>query len=415
MAKQTSKKTTAADSAKNSPATTYAVLGGAGAMGQITVTDLAHTAAKNARILIADYNLAKAQELAKSLKHPGLEAIQVDITQPEQVLHALQGTSVLLNSLPYAWNIEVMELALDLNAHYTDLGGLFHMTRKQRKLSRRFEQAGLTALLGIGAAPGITNLLARLAVDQMESVESVHVRLAAIDKTRYKPKPVLPVSYSFKTILEEFSLPPAVFSKGKLKFLKPMAERQEYRFPSPVGVQKPMHTLHSEILMCEGFAHKGIQNVSFKIAFDAEFVERVQFLRDLGLASSEPILVQGLPVAPIDLVNQVVMSQPAPEAVSEPRQYEILRSVVQGFIDGKKVTCLHDCHTEGMAEWGIGTDIDTGSPPAIAAQMLASGEISARGALYPEEAIDPASFFKQLERRQMFVRTERKKGWNVPL
>lgn len=399
----------------SSSGVTYAVLGGSGAMGRITVTDLAHTADKNARILIADFNLEKAQELAASLKHPGLEAIQVDINQPEQVKKALKGTTVLLNSLPYAWNLEVMELALALGAHYTDLGGLFHMTRKQRELNSRFQQAGLTALLGMGAAPGITNVLARLAVDQMDSVEAVHVRLAAVDRTRYKPVPVLPVSYSFKTILEEFSRPPAVFTKGKLRFLKPMADRHPYRFPSPVGEQRPMHTLHSEILMSEGFAAKGIREVSFKIAFDADFVDKVQFLRDLGLASPEPVTINGVSMAPIDLVNQVVMAQPAAVAVSDPRQYEILRSIIQGTIDGKKVTCVHDCHTEGMPEWGIGTDIDTGSPPAVAAQLIVSGEIKAHGALYPEEAIPPAAFFKQLERRQMFVKTEVKRGWKVPL
>ncbi|PKL75954.1 MAG: hypothetical protein CVV27_12725 [Candidatus Melainabacteria bacterium HGW-Melainabacteria-1] len=394
----------------------YAVLGGAGAMGRITVTDLAHTAEPQARILVADYDLAKAQALIAGLAHPGLEAVQVDIRKPEQVMMALQGSTVLLNSLPYAFNLEVMELALKLGAHYTDLGGLFHMTRRQRALTGRFQAAGLTALLGIGAAPGITNLLARLAVDQMESVEAVHVRLGTVDKTRYKkPMPVLPVSYSFKTILEEFSLQPAVFSKGKLRFLKPMAERRPYRFPAPVGEQWPMHTLHSEILMHESFAAKGIREVSFKIAFDKDFVERVQFLRDLGLADQEALLVNGQSVAPIDLVNLVVMKQPAPEAVGESKQYEILRSIIQGQIKGQPVTCLHDCHTAGMPAWGIGTDIDTGSPPAVAAQMIAAGQISLRGALYPEEAIDPMPFFKALERRGMFLKTETKKGWQVPM
>lgn len=390
---------------------TYTVLGGAGAMGRITVRDLAETAGPDARIVIADYSLDKARELAASLKHPQVEALQVDIRRPDQTESALAGTTVLLNSLPYAFNLDVMVLALRLGAHYTDLGGLFHMTRQQRELDHRFAEAGLTALLGIGAAPGITNLLARMAVDRMETVAEVHVRLAAVDRTRYKQMPALPVSYSFKTILEEFSRPPAVFTKGRYKFLKPMSGMDPYTFPAPVGEQRPMHTLHSEILMAESFKAKGIREVSFKIAFDTQFVERVRFLRDLGLASETPVEVHGVKVAPIDLVNQVVMAQPAPVAAGEARQYEILRSVVKGTIDGKRVTCLHDCHTAGMPAWGIGTDIDTGSPPAVAAQMIARGEIIRRGACFPEEAIPPEPFFQALEARHMFVRTAVKKGW----
>ena len=394
---------------------TYVVLGGAGAMGRITARDLAETAGPDVRIVVADYHIDKARDLAASLKHPGAEAVQIDIRRPDQAEQALKGATVILNSLPYAFNLEVMVLALRLGAHYTDLGGLFHMTRQQRELDHRFEEAGLTALLGIGAAPGITNLLAQLAVAEMEQVQEVHVRLAAVDHTRYKHVPALPVSYSFKTILEEFSLPPAVFTKGRYKFLKPMAEMDPYRFPAPVGVQKPMHTLHSEVLMADSFKAKGIQEVSFKIAFDAEFVDRVMFLRDLGLASHVPVEVHGMKVPPIDLVNHVVMGQTPPVAAGPSKQYEILRSVIKGVIKGKKVTCLHDCHTEGMLEWDIGTDIDTGSPPAVAAQMIVNGEITRHGACFPEEAIPPQAFFKHLERRQMFVKTEVKKGWNVPV
>lgn len=398
----------------------YTVLGGAGAMGSITVRDLAETAAAGATLRIADFNLEKAQAMASAFqklrkKGPRLEAVKVDINDPKGAQKALKGTTVLINTLPYAFNLQVMELALALKAHYTDLGGLFHMTRRQRELNARFEKSKLTAVLGMGAAPGITNLLARQAADQLDSVEAIHVRLAAVDKTRYKPQQVLPVSYSFKTILEEFSLQPAVFRKGKYRFLKPMSGREPYRFPAPVGLQQPMYTLHSEVLMAEGFQHQGVQEVSFKIAFDPQFVERVQFLRDLGLASAEPLQIQGVSMAPIDLVDRVVMNQPPAEAVGPARQYEILRSIVMGRKNGKKQTWLMDCHTAGMPDWEIGTDIDTGSPPAVVAQMLATGQISRHGALYPEEAVPVAPFFKALEKRQMFVKSQCKAGWKVPV
>lgn len=400
------------------PPVSYTVLGGAGAMGHITVKDLAETAAPSSRIVIADANLAKAQALASACQRPGgprIEAVGVDIHRPDQTEAALAGTSVLLNSLPYALNLEVMVLALRLGAHYTDLGGLFHMTRQQRELDHRFQERKLTAILGMGAAPGITNLLAQRAAAEMEEVSEIHVRVAAVDRTRYSSVPALPVSYSFKTILEEFSLPPAVFRKGRYRFLKPMSEMHPYRFPTPVGEQRPMHTLHSEILMAESFQSKGVREVSFKIAFDPVFVDRVRFLRDLGLASHDTVEVHGVHLAPIDLVNHVVMSQTPAVARGETRQYEILRAVVKGISQGKKQTLIQDCHTSGMPDWGIGTDIDTGTPPAIVAQMLTSGEISRRGACYPEEAVPTAPFFAALERRQMFVKTQRKNGWNVPV
>lgn len=392
----------------------FTVLGGAGAMGSITVRDLIETAPPQAEIWIADFHRARAEALAQCSQRKGVKAIQVDIHEPQAALEQLQGTSVLLNALPYEHNLTVMELALKLGAHYTDLGGLFHVTRKQMAWHERFAQAGLTALIGIGAAPGITNLLARLAADPMESVQAIHIRLAAIDKTRYRPRPILPVSYSFKTIMEEFSKPPAIYTKGRYRFLKPMSGMRPYTFPTPVGRQYPMYTLHSEIYnLAESYKAKGIQEVSFKIAFERDFVEKVKFLRDLGLADQRPLRFPGGEVAPIDLVNTVVMNQAPPQAQGPLKQYEILRVIVKGIEQGKRVTWINDLHTAGLPAWGIGTDIDTGAPPSVAAQMLLSGEITVRGVFPPEQAIPPEAFFKALEKRGMRIYSTRRQGWTT--
>jgi lysine 6-dehydrogenase len=392
----------------------FTVLGGAGAMGQITVKDLIETASPDSQIIIADYQLEKAQLQLKKTKRKGVKALQVNILEPQVALKALKGTTVLINTLPYEYNLQVMELALTLGAHYIDLGGLFHMTRKQMALHERFEQAQLTALMGMGAAPGITNLLARLAADPMQSVHAIHIRLGAVDKTRYRPKPVLPISYSFKTIMEEFSLEPAIYSKGRYRFVKPMSGMNAHRFPSPVGVQYPMFTLHSEVVnLAETYKSKGIDEVSFKIAFDRDFVEKVRFLRDLGLASQAPLAFKQGEVAPIDLVNAVVMNQPASEAVGEIKQYEIIRAIVKGVEQGKRVTWINDLHTTGMPQWEIGTDIDTGSPPSVAAQMLVNGQIKAKGVLSPEQAVPPEPFFAALEKRGMHIHSSRKNGWTT--
>lgn len=392
----------------------YTLLGGAGAMGQITFKDLIETTPPDSVIILADYQLEKAQALVKACGRKGVKAVQVNIHDPHAAAKALKGTSVLLNSLPYEYNLQVMELALELEAHYLDLGGLFHMTRKQMAYHDRFEKAGLLALIGIGAAPGITNLLARLAADPMESVHAIHILLAAVDKTRYRNKPALSVSYSFKTILEEFSLQPAIFSKGRYRFIKPMSGQQAHRFPPPVGTQYPMYTLHSEVVnLAESYKPKGVEEVSFKIAFDPDFVEKVKFLRDLGLASHTPLAFHQGQVAPIDLLNAVVMSQPAAEATSESKQYEVLRAVVKGVEQGKRVTWINDLHTQGIPEWGLGTDVDTGCPPSVAAQMLVKGLITGRGVLPPEQCIPPEPFFAALEKRGMQIHCNRKAGWRT--
>jgi saccharopine dehydrogenase-like NADP-dependent oxidoreductase len=342
-----------------------------------------------------------------------VRAVRIDVTDREAAARALAGAFVVVNAVQYQLNLDVMEAALAVGAHYVDMGGLFHVTRKQLELDARFKAAGLTAVLGMGAAPGIANLLARQGAEQLDEVREIHLRVGGSDRTRYRDVPALPVSYTLKTILEEFSMEPAVFTKGEFTFVPPMSGARPHRFPPPVGVVTPMYTIHSEVATLPlSYAAKGVREVTFKIAFDPEFVDRVRFLRDLGMGSHEFIDVGGVKVRPIDVVNKVAMSQRPATQVGPLRQYEVVRAIVKGVARGKKVTWVVDCHTRGMPEWGIGLDIDTGSPPAVAAQMLAAGEITARGAVPPETAVPVAPFFKRLARRKMRVKAARKAGWS---
>jgi saccharopine dehydrogenase (NAD+, L-lysine-forming) len=394
------------------------VVGGAGAMGRITVRDLMETSALGDEVVIADYDFEKAAALATSLAgagRPRVRAVRIDVADRTATAAALAGAFVVVNAVQYQANLEVMEAALAVGAHYVDMGGLFHMTRRQLALDPRFKAIGRTAILGMGAAPGITNLLSRHGAERLDEVREIHVRVGSMDRTRYQPAPALAVAYSLKTILEEFSIEPAVFTRGEFTFVEPMSGAGPHRFPAPVGLRHPMYTIHSEVATLPlSYRDRGVQEVSFKIAFDPEFTDRVRFLRDLGMASHDPIDVGGVTIRPVDVVNKVAMNQPPVRQVGKLNQYEVLRSIVKGVSRGKKVTWIVECHTRGMPEWGLGLDVDTGSPPAVAAQMLAAGEITRSGAAAPELSVPCEAFFRRLKTRKMRLVVARKAGWSLP-
>jgi len=390
----------------------FVVIGGAGAMGQITVRDLVEFGDAKDEIIVADYNLAHAQEFVRSLHDRRLSAVQVDARDRAGTARILNGSLVAINCVQYQLNLELMEAALLAKTNYMDLGGLFHYTRRQLELDERFRAIGKLALIGMGAAPGITNILARHAADKLDKLTELHARLGSSDRTKYTSVPALPVSYSLQTILEEFSFEPAVFSRGRFKFVKPMSGDKPHRFPNPVGVRRPMYTIHSEVATLPlSFKSKGIKEVSFKIAFDPQFVDRVRFLRDFGLAGAEPLQVGEGFVKPIEVVNKIARLQAPAQSHGKLRQYEVVRMVAKGFKKGKKVTMVLDCHTKGMPEWGVGTDINTGSPPAIAAIMLARQELAGTGVLPPETVIPPKAFFAELKKRKMWIKESTKNGW----
>jgi saccharopine dehydrogenase-like NADP-dependent oxidoreductase len=383
---------------------TIAVIGGAGAMGRITVRDLVETAPDNVRIVIADYNEGAAKKQAKAYRRK-VEAVRCDVNDVKKTAKLLDGVFAVINCTQHQFNLKVMNAALQAGAHYCDLGGLFHVTRQQLELDDKFKTKELTAILGIGAAPGVVNVLARSAADTMDQVREIHCIVANVDRTPDRPSGALATSYSIQTILEEASLPAAVYSDGKFGFVDPMSGAEDIAFPEPVGIKRPARTIHSEVATLPlSYADKGVREVSFRIAFPKELDEQLRFLREIGLLSEKPIAFGKSKIVPRDFLLKVLAGIERPSYDGIPDEYEIVRALVRGVRGNKVVEEIVDCHVPGVPSWGFGIDVDTGCPPSIAMQMLARGEITLRGCVPPERAIPAQPFFAELLKRGMTVR-----------
>ena len=106
------------------------VILGAGLQGNICCTDLcdAELSPGEKEIIIADYDLKKAEDVAKKF---GLKAVQLDVRDHDRLVEVIKGADIVLNCVQYNWNIDIMKACLEVKAHYIDLGGLFHVTKKQ--------------------------------------------------------------------------------------------------------------------------------------------------------------------------------------------------------------------------------------------------------------------------------------------
>jgi len=386
------------------------VLGGAGAMGRITVRDLAETAPADVEILVADRDVEAARRIARGLPRR-VRAVDADAANARALRRALAGTSVIINACHHTLNLCVMDAALAVKSHYCDLGGLFHVTRQQLQRDVEFRKAGLLALCGIGSAPGIVNVMARAGADRLEPLTDVHIAVGTIDRTPRRGGSPLETSYTIETVLDEASQPAALFTKGRLRFVAPLSHPEAVRFPEPVGLQYPSCTIHSELAtLPEAFRAKGVREVSFRIAFPGGLAERLRFVNAVGLAGREPITVAGESVVPRDVLRTLLARWPKAHAAGPLDEYEVLRVTLRGRRNRQRVEDVLDCHVTGMPAWGIGVDIDTGAPPSIAAQMLLAGAIGARGVRAPEAAVPPEPFFRELARRDMrIVRRSRRR------
>jgi lysine 6-dehydrogenase len=377
---------------------------GAGLMGRAVVHDLA--GAREVRdIVVADFDRERAQEVARKFGDGKASGLVADVRDTRRLAKVLRGCEVVVNCTQYNWNLEVMRAALAARVHYMDLGGLYHMTKKQFALDRDFRRIGKLAIPGMGGAPGITNVMARALADKMERVVSIRVYNAGADEQKYDS----PIAYSFSiaTILDELTLSPIHFVGGRYVEKPMLSEPESGTFPAPIGKITLRHSIHSELgTLAESFRKKGVREVFFKINYDPKLVELVRNLVDAGFTGREAIAVNGTQVAP-RAVLLALMQKKAPSKT--PLDVEALRVVVTGKNKKAPVGLAMEMWADHTARPQLSAVArDTGFPAAIAAVMHGRGEIPGVGVQAPENVVPPEPFFRELKKRGFTFRR-----WNV--
>jgi hypothetical protein len=290
----------------------------------------------------------------------------VDARDVDSVARALDGAMVCVNCADYRLNLEVMRGALGAGAHYVDLGGLFHMTRRQLELHEDFRTAGLTGILGMGSAPGKTNLLARAAVERL-GAEPRRLEIWAATRDPGAAGHPFPAPYSVQTLLDELRMQPMIVADGELKAVEPLSGEAEREFPEPVGRAKGIFTLHSELATLPD-VYPTLNEASFRLCLTPGLLEG---LLALGDEDEHP---------------EPYVQSPASVAVH-------LVEAADG--DGRRVI--------GMTVTSGGSARSTSEPAARAAVELAEGRLSAPGVQPPETAIpNPEGFLALLETKVEF-------------
>jgi lysine 6-dehydrogenase len=378
---------------------TVAVVGAAGIIGPAIVATLAEHESVE-RILVLDVNEAGAREVAETHGGGKASAGALDIRDRDRAVAALDGADVLLNSASYRVNLDAMEVALAANAHYLDLGGLFHVTREQLERDTDFREAGLLAVLGMGSTPGKTNVMASRAVELLgDDVERIVVAAAGRDPD--PPTGPLVAPYAIETILDELSMPTPVVRDGEVVYLTPMSDAGAVEFGPPAGPAPTIYTIHSEqATFAQSF---GARNVSFQLSLNPAFLDKIRFVTDLGLAATEPVEVRGVRVTP----RQVLLALLAqlPKASPSHRAFGIHRIEAHGAEGGLAIV---ECVTSAVDRLDFGGGVlSTACPPAVVADMLCRGELAAHTGVLPSERCVPyGPLFERLERYGVRVREE---------
>lgn len=365
-------------------------IGGCGAMGKATTRALIEMPYGRSpvfdEIIIGDINLEAAQTWAQKLGDKRVRALRVDVTDAASLRAATKGVDIVANLTLYEFNLPIMHACLENRAHYLDLGGLYHVTKKQLALHENFKAINRLALLGMGASPGMTNVAAAMGAKQLDQVTDIHIRTG----TKGGGKGF---GYSAKTVLDECTMNAFVFENGAMQEVPPLSGRERYTLPDPVGEVEGFYSIHSELATLP-HRYPNIQNVSFRVAFSPRLVNMVETLIDLKLTSLDKFSYRGVEIAPREFLDAHLMRLPKPEELNE---FKAFRVDVAGIKNEKRKTLSYEILVPSKLDWGIKAGAYwTGVPAAVAAELIAQGKNLAAGALAPEAALAPEIILTRL-------------------
>ena len=383
------------------------LLVGAGGVG----TAFARIAARRrfAELVIADYDLGRAERAAAASE--GYLGVQLD-ARDEQAAAALlaeHDCDVLMNATDPRFVMPLFRAALQAGTHYLDMAmSLSHPDQddphsktgvklgdEQFALAPEWEQRGKLALMGIGVEPGLSDVFARHAADELFSeIHQLGVRDGAnLQVAGYDFAP----TFSIWTTIEECLNPPVIWEKGRGWFTTPpFSEPEIFSFPAGIGPVECVNVEHEEVLLMPRWVDA--QRVTFKYGLGSEFIDVLQVLHRLGLDSVEPVSASGAKVSPRDVVAACL---PDPATLGD-RMTGLTCAGTWvtgiGTNGAPREVYLHHVvdNAWSMAEYGSQAVVwQTAVNPVVALELIDSGSWSGSGVLGPE-ALPAAPFLDLL-------------------
>jgi saccharopine dehydrogenase (NAD+, L-lysine-forming) len=382
------------------------VLGGCGAVGSIAVRTLA-SLGDFSEVVAADIDPKRLSHLVDSIRSGCLTSLIVDVLDEKKLTKAIEGSDVVLNCVGpfYKFGPATLKAAINAGVNYVDICDDIDATELQLKMDASARRAGISACIGMGSSPGVTNLLAKFTADHLlDSVESIDLFHA------HGGEPVEGAGVIGHRIhCMQLDIP--VYLGGALKkvrfFDKAGVALQEdvdfrivgthrvYPYPHPETLTLPKY------IKCQRVTNKGTVLPDEYFQFTLDVVQKALKSGKLGLKDEQsPVLSS--------LISNIIQQR---ERILKETDFGEQRGCVKIVVSGKEGSEPHS-YVFSLASQGQAMGEGTGIPAAFGAALMQRGKVTAKGVLPPEGCIIPLDFLSIM---QEYLKLERVGGMGSPL
>jgi saccharopine dehydrogenase (NAD+, L-lysine forming) len=375
---------------------------GAGAAGSVVARKCAKNRNVFGRIHLASRTLSKCEKIQRECESP-ITISQLDADHVPDTIALLQEFKpqlVINMALPYQ-DLAIMEACLEAGVDYMDTANYEPRDVAKFEYSwqwayqERFKAKGLTAILGCGFDPGVTNIFCAYA--QKNLFDEIHF-IDIVDCNAGDHGQAFATNFNPEINIREVTQRGKYWENGEWIEVDALSISEMIDYPE-VGPRRSYLLYHEEL---ESLVQniKGLKRIRFWMTFGEEYIKHLTVLQNIGMTRIDPVEHQGMQIIPIEFLKTLL---PEPSSLSE--NYEGKTSIgciIEGIKDGKprKVmiynVCDHAaCHQEVQAQ---AVSYTTGVPPVTGAIMVARGEWSGSG-VFNVEQLNPDPFLEELAKQ----------------
>ncbi|TFF99053.1 MAG: saccharopine dehydrogenase [Promethearchaeota archaeon] len=385
------------------------VLGGCGVVGSVVVNVLSETS-DFSEVIIGDIDIEKAKKIATDLGEK-VNAVKVNANDSNSISEAIDGMDIVVNCIGpyYKYEKPILQAVIKKGIDYVDVCDDTGATYDALDLDKAAQDAGITAILGLGSSPGVTNILAAYAandlLEECDSIDMFHIHggepnegPAVIGHRFYCLSNPIPIYIDGKAIKvdpqdsEEY--------EEEVEFINLEGKYRVYPYPHPEPITIPMYI-------------KDVKRVTNKgTVLPERYYELTRNIHSLGLNSKDPLKIQDIngnwcQVEPYEFAIRYLIKKR--DFLLKELDFGEPKGCVKIVVKGKRRktmeerTYVFSLVSEGVAE-GQALGEGTGTPAAIGALMIQRGMVDKKGVIPPEACIKPLEFLSIM--REVFKVSE---------
>jgi lysine 6-dehydrogenase len=370
-----------------------AIVLGCGLVGKLIARDLAKD--ESFQVTVADIDEKKLEKLAKEA---GIQGISTDLSNSSDIKKIVADKDIVIGAVPGFLGFNMLRSVIEAGKNIVDISFMAEDTLSLNELAKK---KGVTAVVDMGVAPGVSHMIVGYVDSLLDDTESATILVGGLPMIREWPYEYK-IAWSPKDVIEEYIRPARLIECGKIVEKPALSDLELVDLP--------------QIGTLEAFNTDGLRSLLYTIKIPSMkektlrypgYTEKMRMLRETGFFSGTPIEVGGVKVNPIDVTSKLLFSKW--ELKEDEGEFTVMRIIIQGKKEEKRL-----CYTYDLLDYydknkkTTSMSRTTGFPCAIMARIIAQGEYSRKGVSPPEyigrEYKVYQKVMNELEKRDVFYK-----------